>query len=66
MGLSFSVGHLAWCAAEGHPDEELEFARGDIREIKRVLAADGLPPHVEPETLPPFNDRCRLRGMPYS
>lgn len=66
MGLSVSVGRLAWCIAKGCSDEEIEDARNDIREINRVLAANGLPAHVEPETLPPFRDRCTGVGLPYS
>jgi hypothetical protein len=65
MGLSISVGNLAWCIAEGL-EEETEIARADIHEINRVLADNKLPAHVEPETLPPFHDRCRGVGLPYS
>lgn len=66
MGLSVSVGQLAWCLAEGCDEEEIEYARRNIREVNRVLAENGLPPHVEPEALPPFRDRCRGVGLPYS
>lgn len=66
MGLSISVGRLAWCIAEGCSEEEIEDARDDIREINRILAANKLPAHVEPETLPPFKDRCRGVGLPYT
>jgi hypothetical protein len=66
MGLSVSVGHLAWCIAEGCDEEEIEHARRNIKEINRVLAANNLPAHVEPETFPPFRDRCRFVGLPYS
>lgn len=65
MGLSISVGHLAWCVAEGE-DEQLEDVRDDLRRINRVLAAHGLPPHVEPWVLPPFRDRCTGVGLPYT
>lgn len=65
MGLSISVGHLAWCIAEGE-DEQLESVRDDVREINRVLAANDLPPHVEPEALPPFHNRSRGAGLPYT
>jgi hypothetical protein len=64
MGLSVSVGLLAWSLAEGE-HEQAERVRRDVREINRLLAANGLPAHVEPETLPPFKDRCRGVGMPY-
>lgn len=66
MGLSVSVGRLAWCIAEGCEEDEIEDARNDIREINRILAANGLPAHIEPQTLPPFRDRCRGVGLPYS
>lgn len=66
MGLSVSVGHLAWCITESNDDEQIEQARADIREINRVLAENGLPEHIEPETLPPFRDRCTGAGLPYT
>jgi hypothetical protein len=66
VGLSISVGRLAWCIAEGCEEEEIEHARDDIREINRILAENDLPAHVEPEKLPPFRDRCRGVGLPYT
>jgi hypothetical protein len=36
-----------------------------LREINRVLVANGLPPHEEPETLPRLRRRSRLSGLPY-
>src|SRR5262245_25325823 len=66
MGLGITVGQLAWSLAHSH-HEEAELARQDIAEINRVLAAHGLPPHVEPETLPAFQDRSSVwAGFPYS
>jgi hypothetical protein len=65
MGLSVSVGVLAWCIREGYA-EEAEGYREDFRGINHVLAAHGLPPHIEPEELPPFEDLARFVGMPYS
>jgi hypothetical protein len=66
MGLGITVGQLAWCIANDY-HEEAELAREDIAEINRVLAAHGLPPHVEPETLPAFQDRSAVwAGFPYS
>jgi hypothetical protein len=65
MGLSVSVGQLAWSLAQGY-EEETAAARADVREVNRILAEHGLPPHVEPEVLPPFHDRCAGVGMPYS
>jgi hypothetical protein len=65
MGLSVSVGSLAWSLAQGL-EKETVFARRDIREINRVLGAHGLPAHVEPQTLPPLNNRSRGVGLPYA
>jgi hypothetical protein len=65
MGLAIEVGPLAWCLANGEV-EGADWILRDLREINRLLAAEGLPPHVEPQTLPRLRDRCRLRGMPYS
>lgn len=65
MSLAVSVGSLAWCLEEGYA-EDAESYRADFREINRVLAANGLPPHVEPEVLPDLTDRSPLSGMPYT
>jgi hypothetical protein len=51
MGLAISVGVLA-----GGPDADPEAAayhRKGLRQVNRLLAASGLPPHEEPESLPP-------------
>jgi hypothetical protein len=76
MGLSISVGALAFCLE--HDAEGADWLRKDFKEVNRVLAAHGLPPHVEPESLPPtpsqpeltFDRGLRrgmwLSGMPYS
>jgi hypothetical protein len=65
MSLAIEVGPLAWCFANGE-QEGAEWTQRDIREINRILAANGLPAHIEPLALPRLDDRCRLRGMPYS
>lgn len=66
MGLGITVGQLAYCIANAS-EEEIELARADIVEINRVLAAHGLPAHIEPETLPAFKDRSDVwAGFPYS
>jgi len=66
MGLGITVGQLAWSIANGL-SEEIELARQDIAKINRVLAAHGLPLHVEPETLPAIKDRSDVwAGFPYS
>src|SRR5215470_3069243 len=65
MSLAIEVGPLAWCLANDEL-EGAEWTRQNVREINRVLADNKLPAHVEPETLPALDNRCRLRGMPYS
>lgn len=65
MSLDFEIGPLAWCLANGE-EEGADWTRRDTGEINRVLAANGLPTHVEPEVLPKLRDRRRLHGMPYS
>src|SRR5262245_8268855 len=63
MGLEVSVGVLA-C---DEPDPEgVEWLRRGFRQVKRVLAAHGLPPHEEPESLPDIPYRGQLLGFPYS
>ncbi len=62
MGLDISVGSLAWCLANGE-FEGAQWTQRDLSEVTRLLAADGLPAHIEPQTLPKMSDRCRLRGM---
>lgn len=65
MGLAVSVGNLAWFLKRGY-GEDAEHFRHDLREVNRVLAANGLPAHIEPEVLPRLKDRSRLCGLPYS
>jgi hypothetical protein len=65
VSLSVSVGSLAWCVANGYV-EDAEIHREHVCEINRVLTANGLPPHVEPETVSDLEDRVRVLGMPYS
>jgi hypothetical protein len=55
-----------------------ELIRKGLREVNRILAAHGLPPHVEPESLPAASCRPELTfdrglhrglwlsGMPYT
>jgi hypothetical protein len=75
MGLSISVGLLAFLHRED--PEVVEQLLADLEQVNRVLAAHGLPPHVEPESLPEnapdgfsFEDESIRRlwpaGMPYS
>jgi hypothetical protein len=64
VGLSVNVGFLAYLLKE---DEEgaADGLREEFSHVSRVLQANGLPPHVEPEELPDTNDRSGLDGFPY-
>jgi hypothetical protein len=64
MSLAISLGVLA-CGPEADP-EGIEWLREDFRHINRVLAANGLPLHEEPESLPRIPYRGQLLGFPYS
>jgi hypothetical protein len=65
VSLGITVGRLAEWLADG--DEEIvESVREDIREINRVLVANDLPAHDEPESLPELNRRNSFDHMPYS
>lgn len=62
MGLAVSVGVLA-C---DDPDPEgIQWLRRDSERVNRVLAANGLPSHVEPECLPDFPYRGQVPSFPY-
>lgn len=65
MGLGIEVGRLADLKLN-----EGEDAAGQLREsfdqINAVLSMNGLPTHVEPETLPPLKSRAALQSYPYS
>lgn len=65
MALDISIGGLAASLEHGR-DEDVKYYRKQFREVNRVLAAHGLPPHVEPETLPTLKSRSDLNRMPYS
>jgi hypothetical protein len=64
MGLAISVGQLAFLRQDEYP-EDVEMFRAELRAVNRVLAANGLPPHVEPESLPTIVDRVPVGSMPY-
>jgi hypothetical protein len=64
VGLSISVGYLAFLSRED--PEGVAGLREEFAQINRVLEANGLPSHVEPEQLPELIDRSDLHGMPYS
>jgi len=63
MGLSLSVGALAYCRTrdpEGADDLRVAFASAN-----RLLAANRLPAHREPERLPRIRDRFPVGDLPY-
>ena len=64
MGLAICVGILA-DLIENDP-ESAEHFEADFAAANRKLAEAGLPPHVEPRTLPPLESRAPLDGLPYS
>jgi hypothetical protein len=65
MGLSLSVGYLAWLNKEDIDPKAVPWLRENLVHVNRVLRAHDLPEHVEPEELPEFVDRGLL-GFPYS
>ena len=76
MGLAITVGALAVCLE--HDSEGAEWLREDFLHVNRVLTANGLPPHLEPLSLPSTSEYPELSfdrgyrrgmwlsGMPYS
>jgi len=63
MSLAVSVGQLAFLRI--HDPEEVEHFRERLRAVNRVLEANGLPPHSEPEVLPKIKDRVTIGSIPY-
>src|SRR5262245_64018160 len=61
MSLRISVGDLAF--ALEHDPGAAEFVRCELAEVNRVLRAGNVPPHVEPETLPPVTDRMHIGSI---
>jgi len=64
MGLSIVVGMMSEVAETD--EEAAEQYREEFARLNEVLAEQGLPPHFEPEHLPPLANRCSLDGFPYS
>jgi hypothetical protein len=64
MGLDVLVGVLV--AGIGMDEEGEQWLRRDFSRINEVLREQGLPEHVEPERLEPFQSRARLIGLRYS
>ena len=65
MGLSLSVGYLAWLKQEDGDPEAVPGLRESLAHVNELLCANDLPEHVEPEELPNLVDRGLL-GFPYS
>ena len=64
MGLLIMVGVLA-----GGEDVDPAFTapfHNQIVVINKLLAAEGLPPHVEPAILPKLENRSVLHSFPYA
>jgi hypothetical protein len=64
MSLSVWIGGLSECL-KSEDQEERSSAKRDLREINRLLVANGLSQHTEPETLPRMRSRYRGVGLPY-
>jgi hypothetical protein len=62
MGLGIGVGSLACCMDSDA--ETAEVLRADFEMVNRVLAEQGLPPHQEPEALPPLALRAPAGSLP--
>lgn len=64
MGLGIEVGMLADLFE--HDEEGAEWLREALANVNAVLAELQLPAHVEPESLPPMDDRSIIGSFPYS
>jgi hypothetical protein len=65
MGLSLSIGYLAWLKREEADPEAMTWLREELAHVNRVLRVNGLPEHIEPQELPEMVGRG-LSGFPYS
>jgi len=64
MGLAISVGYIAELTE--YDPESVDDLRADYDTVNVVLAANGLPEHHEPDSLPELDDRTPILGFPYS
>lgn len=64
MGLAIVTGHLADLVRIGET-EGVAYFEATLATVNRLLAAEGLPAHVEPRTEPPAS-RCSVGSFPYS
>ncbi len=65
MSLGITIGRLARFLEDDYAEGVAEFRR-DLDEINRQLAANGLPAHTEPRTVPELHSRSQLDHMGYS
>jgi hypothetical protein len=63
MGLSISIGFLAY--ARRHDPESAEQFLADLESVNRLLIAQGLPSHKEPEKLRMRKERFPIGSLPY-
>jgi hypothetical protein len=64
MGLGITVGMLADFVE--NDEEGASWLRATFQQINEVLAENDLPPHDEPEQLPPLRSRAQLTSYSYS
>jgi hypothetical protein len=64
MGLNVSVGQFAGLLKLDQ--EGAAWAAEDFEVVNELLAANGLPPHVEPTSLPRLHNRCVCPDLFYS
>jgi hypothetical protein len=64
MGLSVEVGMLADLLE--NDEEGAEWFRDSIEAVNAVLLENNLPPHREPDQLPPHENRTLVGSYPYS
>lgn len=64
MGLAIVVGMLA--ELRQLDEKGARDFRETLDAVNDLLRRAGLPPHNEPETLPPLENRCEEIGFPYS
>lgn len=64
MGLAVSVGILADLRV--NDEDGFEIYRKSFKRLNKVLKANDLPAHTEPEELPDLDNRSGLSSFPYS
>ena len=63
MSLAIEVGALA--ELKKHDEEGAQWLRESFANLNAILAENDLPLHVEPEELPPLDDRTIMDSFPY-